>query len=104
MDFDPVRNVFVVWDGGPNVWHLKPGSSPGPAGWTAVPALSRPDLPTPLQSDASLRGHTGTLTPQRGVLGKWKYSRRYDVMLGMVSPEAGDVWAFKPTGWRPQSK
>jgi hypothetical protein len=104
MDFDSVRNVFVVWDGGPDVWHLTPGSSAGPSGWTAVPVLARPDLPTPRQSDASLRGYTGSLTPQRGVLGKWKYSRRYDVMFGMVSPEAGDVWAFKPTGWRPLSK
>jgi hypothetical protein len=37
------------------------------------------------------------------VLGKWKYAPDLDVFLGVVAPETGDVWVYKPAGWEPPS-
>ena len=91
MDFDPRRSVFVLWDGDRKVWHLRPPVT-GPAftatGWTVAPA--------PV---------SGTAAPARlastGVLGKWKYVKSHDVMIGLGDGHEGQVWVYKPTGWRP---
>ena len=90
MDFDPRRSVFVLWNGDGRVWHLRPPAS-GPAfattGWTVAPARV---------SGASAPAVTGTT----GVLGKWKYLRSHDVMLGLGNGFEGQVWVYKPVGWQ----
>ncbi len=91
MDFDSRRAVFVLWNGGRTVWHLKPPAS-GPAftatGWTLEEATV-----------------SGTSAPAfgvaTGVLGKWKYVRTHDVMLGLGDGFEGQVWIYKPVGWQP---
>jgi hypothetical protein len=90
MDFDPQRAVFVLWNGDGKVWHLKPPAS-GPAftatGWTVAPApVSGANVPA--------------LTSTTGVLGKWKYLRSHDVMVGLGDSHEGQVWVYKPVGWR----
>jgi Cadherin-like domain len=90
MDFDPRRAVFVLWNGDGKVWHLKPPAS-GPAftatGWTVAPApVSGANVPA--------------LTSTTGVLGKWKYLRSHDVMVGLGDGIEGQVWVHKPVGWR----
>ena len=90
MDFDPRRSVFVLWNGDGRVWHLKPpasGSGFTATGWTVAPA--------PV-SGASVPALTGTT----GVLGKWKYLRSHDVMLGLGNGFEGQVWVYKPVGWQ----
>ena len=91
MDFDPRRSVFVLWNGDGRVWHLKPPAS-GPAftatGWTVAEA------PVSGTSSPALTGGTG-------VLGKWKYLRSHDVMLGLGDGVEGQVWIYKPVGWQP---
>jgi hypothetical protein len=37
-----------------------------------------------------------------GVLGKWKYARRFDIFLGVFEGDTGDVYAYKPRGWQPE--
>jgi hypothetical protein len=91
MDFDPRRSVFVLWNGDGRIWHLKPpasGSGFTAAGWTVVPA------PVSGASAPALIGTTG-------VLGKWKYLRSHDVMLGLGNGFEGQVWVYKPVGWQP---
>ena len=93
MDFDPIRRVFVLWDGGDVVWYLSPPAE-GPKfsqdGWTMTRALQigpgRPDL------------HMLT-----GILGKWKYIAGYDVMLGVGDGNEGQVWVYKPADWEPST-
>jgi hypothetical protein len=36
-----------------------------------------------------------------GILGKWKYIRSYDVMMGLGGGYEGQVWVYKPIGWQP---
>jgi hypothetical protein len=91
MDFDPRRSVFVLWNGDGKVWHLKPpasGAAFTATGWTLAPAtLAGTSAP-------ALSGTTG-------VLGKWKYVRSHDVMLGLGDGVEGQVWIYKPVGWQP---
>jgi Ca2+-binding RTX toxin-like protein len=90
MDFDPRRSVFVLWNGDGRIWHLKPpasGSGFTATGWTVVPA--------PV-SGATVPAVIGTT----GVLGKWKYLRSHDVMLGLGNGFEGQVWVYKPVGWQ----
>jgi hypothetical protein len=91
MDFDPVRGVFVLWNGNDEVWYLSPpavGSAFTIDGWTAarapVSGASRPDIQM-----------------TTGILGKWKYIRSHDVMMGLGGGNEGQVWVYKPVGWQP---
>ena len=91
MDFDLRRSVFVLWNGDGKVWYLKPPAS-GPAftatGWTL--------------GEATLAGTSApALSGTTGVLGKWKYVRSHDVMLGLGDGVEGQVWIYKPVGWQP---
>jgi len=90
MDFDPRRSVFVLWNGDGRIWHLRPPASGPPftaTGWSVAPA--------PV-SGANVPALTGTT----GVLGKWKYLRSHDVMLGLGNGFEGEVWVYKPAGWQ----
>ncbi len=91
MDYDPQRAAFVLWKGDGKLWYLRPPAS-GPAftvtGWTVSPApVSGWNVPALA---------TGT-----GVLGKWRYLRSHDVMVGLGDGFEGQVWVYKPIGWQP---
>lgn len=98
MDFDTRRGVFVLWDGGPDVWYVTPPSVAG-GQWSAQQAARTTSGVLPSQDDGSFTSTNGTKTPQRGVLGKWKYAADYDVFFGVINPTAGNVWVYKPVGW-----
>ncbi len=100
MDFDQVRGVFVLWDGSRDVWYVTPSSDRADGDWTAALAVAS-GAEFPKQSDGSLTTPGGKTKRQHGILGKWKYSREYDIFLGVQDPERGDVWAYKPTAWQP---
>jgi len=91
MDFDARRTTFMLWAGDRRVWQLKPpasGAAFTATGWTLVPA--------PVAD-----GEAPALTGTTGVLGKWKYLRSHDVMLGLGDGVEGQVWVYKPVGWQP---
>lgn len=95
MDFDPVRDVFVLWDGGPDVWYLRPPKSGSPlntANWILDRATTANgvDVPNVITSTST------------GILGKWKYIADYDVMMGLGEASEGQVWVYKPIGWQPR--
>lgn len=86
MDYDPVRDVFVLWVGTRELWALIPPD----------------DLQTGEWVLKKLRDNTGT-GPTRddpvftGVLGKWKYIQELGVFIGIEDNKRdGNVWAYKP--------
>ena len=92
LDYDPVRNRFVMWGGDGSLWELYVPENPQLDDWVIqeiVPlGLLMPD------SNALV---TGT----RGILGKWKYIPGLDVFFGVEDSTTGDIWAYKPVGWDP---
>lgn len=87
--YDPVRQRFVAWGGGGDVWALTPPDSDTvvASGWTL-----------------DLLGHLPTTAPGAidtfgGVLGKWQYAPDLDSFVGLMGPTTGDVWIYKPAGW-----
>lgn len=91
MDYDPVRQELVIWEKGPKVWALQvPTGDPTPTtGWTVY----RRDNGT---GDAPVDSWP---LSQSGTHGKWKYAPDLDAFVGLIHPENGDVWAWKPSGW-----
>ncbi|KXJ39823.1 MAG: hypothetical protein AXA67_12235 [Methylothermaceae bacteria B42] len=94
MDYDPVRQRFILWGGDYDVWELLPPSDVknNPSEWTLNLLTNENDPIAP-----SLEGLEASF---RGVLGKWKYSKELDAFLGVVDPVKGDVWAYKPDNWQ----
>jgi Bacterial Ig domain/RTX calcium-binding nonapeptide repeat (4 copies) len=99
MDFDQKRGAFVLWDGGPEIWYVTPPATGLMGQWIATRAPAGDPALGPQQQDASLVTYQGKLKGQRGVLGKWEYAPDLDLFLGVVAPESGDVWVYKPVGW-----
>jgi hypothetical protein len=87
MDYDPNRDAFVLWGGGAKVWQLR---APGPVGGAWV--LERLPLPTQTPVPGTAIGN--------GVLGKWKYIPNLDAFIALHDNELGEVWLYKPFGWR----
>ncbi|WP_429885863.1 Ig-like domain-containing protein, partial [Geoalkalibacter halelectricus] len=90
LDYDPVRKVYVLWNGDPEVWILEPPENLSMGGWTLYPeAIGSPVAPDKGSSKLT------------GILGKWKYIRSLDVFLGVFDSQNGDIWAYKPKNWQP---
>ncbi len=89
MDFDEVRDRFVLWDGNSAVWELLPPkyTPTTNTGWR-ISTLS------------DQGGPTGRAHPSGGANGKWKYAPDLDVFLGLREAPNGDVWIYKPQDWR----
>jgi cysteine-rich repeat protein len=90
IDYDPVRNSFLLWGGNRELWRLTP-----PVDVVGVWTLERE---RPSGGQVPARGAIGAFT---GVLGKWKYIPGYDVFLGVIDSRSGDVWVYKPANWQP---
>ncbi len=91
MEYDPVRDRFVLWDGEADIWFLTaPESGTSAVGWEIERA------PTPTAEDVPETPSVFT-----GVLGKWDYVDDYDIFVGVVDDITGDVWAYKPERWDP---
>ncbi len=93
LDYDPVRNRFVMWGGDGSLWELHVPENPQLDDWVIqeiVPiGLLMPDS-------------NALVTDTRGILGKWKYIPGLDVFLGVEDSTTGDIWAYKPVGWSPE--
>jgi hypothetical protein len=88
LDFDPVRQSYPLWCGGPTVWDLKapPGGNTD-AGWTIA------QRPNPITSAPP------TSVNALSILGKWRYVPYYDVFVALEDIDNGNVWIYKPQGW-----
>ena len=86
MRFDDVRGT--VWKGGAGqVWMLRPPARISREGWT----IEKQRTPRQAVPGADV----GT-----GILGKWKYAPNLDAFVALQDPNAGNVWIYKPVGWR----
>jgi hypothetical protein len=95
MDYDGVRRAFAIWCTGREVWYLTPPDNFGDQGWT----LARAPV---LGSRFARHRWRANSTNFAGVLGKWKYARRFDAFLGVFEGDTGNVYAYKPLGWQPE--
>jgi len=92
LEWDPVRERLLLWNGGADVWYLD------------VPdRLTNGNLPTTgwvFRKDSS-----GTLaapgTISTGINGKWDYVAQLDAYMGLLNTTEGQVWLYKPTDWSP---
>jgi Ca2+-binding RTX toxin-like protein len=100
MDFDEVRRKFVLWNGSAEVWYLTPPVDLVSGDWTIAPALVLESGDQPTRESGRLVA--GKVNEPHGIMGKWKYSRRYDVFFGVQDPVRGDVWVYKPVNWNPK--
>ena len=95
MDYDLVRDRFVVWDEEGQLWELRSPETIGTEGWELIliadVLMSDEGFPVP-----------GSV-PNTGILGKWEYIPDYDIFLGLFDPDDGGVWAYKPEDWSPLS-
>jgi hypothetical protein len=94
LDYDAVRRAFAIWCTGREVWYLTPPASFGTTGWRLERAAA-----TSVDFAPPYRAPSSTFP---GVLGKWKYARRFDVFLGAFEGDSGNVYAYKPFGWSPE--
>ncbi|SER03155.1 hypothetical protein SAMN05421690_100634 [Nitrosomonas sp. Nm51] len=90
LDFDHIRQFFVLWDGNQDVWHLIPPQDLASGNWV-LSRVTPQGVTTPQQS--------GTANP---ILGKWKYSKALDAFVGLFDELTGDIWVYKPTNWQPE--
>ena len=93
MDYDPVRRQYLLWGGDAQVWSMRAPQVVSASGWTIEKATSVTPQGAPafIQVDANIGGR---------VLGKWKYIPELDAFMGLEDPAAGNVWIYKPVGWR----
>ena len=90
MDFDPVRVQFLLWRGGAEVWALRrPSGAVTAHGWTVH-----------REAAATLPGPGSVERTGGGVLGKWHYAPDLDAFVALQHPVDGEVWLYKPHGWR----
>jgi hypothetical protein len=94
MDYDVVRAAFAIWCTGREIWYLTPPEVFGATGWRLERAAVVASGGEPPYREPS--------STFPGVLGKWKYARRFDVFLGVFEGDSGNVYAYKPHGWQPQ--
>lgn len=90
MDYDPVRDVFVLWGGDSRVWQLTPPDQLSTSGWTLEPLPSAAFNQAPDNANSTV-----------GVFGKWKYVAEQDIFIGVNDSSNGDVWIYKPDDWSP---
>ena len=89
MDYDPIRDRLLLWNGESDVWELRiPEAKPIAAtGWSVRRIISS-------------GGPAGALLPSSGgANGKWEYARGLDVFVGLREAPNGDVRVYKPSGW-----
>jgi hypothetical protein len=95
VEYDPVRERFVLWKGQRSVWYLEPVEQTSGFTWNLeaapVSGIAAPTLATNANGAVEFTG----------VFGKWDYVASHDIFLGVVNHYTGDVWAYKPDGWTP---
>ncbi len=86
MDYDPNGGRYVLWCGSGRLWSIEAPYPVATTGWRVV----------------GMDPATGDQPPNAvgtGILGKWKYIPGFDVFIGLVDINAGDIWVYKPLDW-----
>jgi hypothetical protein len=93
IEYDPTLQAYTLWGGDDEVWLLQPPADMDPdrdgiknstGGWTLrrlAPTGQGPTLPAQFT----------------GVFGKWVYLPAERAYLGVIDPDSGDVFLYKPS-------
>jgi hypothetical protein len=99
IEFDPGQNAYTMWDGSGYVWVLRAPTDLDPdgdgfneraTGWT----LERLNV--------AGTGPNSDLAGSVGIYGKWTYAEEQGVFIGVVDPDTGDVFIYKPLAAVPE--
>lgn len=90
IDYDPIRDQFLVWTGEGDVWQLRaPASGALDDDWTFLLVTEGAWFPDGMiPDDLNLNGG--------GVRGKWKYIPDLDAFMALEGSVDGDVWLYRP--------
>jgi hypothetical protein len=83
MDYDANNDVFLLWNGGRELWMVEPPDDLRSGDWIAA-RLN----PT---------GEAPNFTQGPGIFGKWNYMPEYGAFIGVADSE-GNVYVYKPGG------
>lgn len=98
LEFDPVQRVYTMWDGSEFVWVLRPPDNLDPDGDGVQSAETGWTL-----ERLTVAGQ-GPKIPElyTGVYGKWNYIDEYGVFMGLIDPDSGAVFLYKPAAAVPE--
>lgn len=86
LDYDPVRENYMLWSAKGDLWRITPSENLTTTGWVA-------------EQEVVAVGEAPTKNTMTGVLGKWKYIPGYDCFIGLQDHINGEIWVYKPYGW-----
>ncbi len=88
IDYDPINDQFLIWDGHMQVWALKIPADPSQT-WqlTQDSTLDPNGAPNAIYTDGN------------GILGKWHFLPELNAFIGLENASEGNVWLYKPSDW-----
>lgn len=92
VQFDPILEAFLLWDGSGSVWMLTPPEDLDSNNDGIL------DVATGWQLQEIEVSGAGPHIPSvyTGVYGKWVYMEEYGAYLGVIDSTSGDVFLYKP--------
>jgi hypothetical protein len=92
LEYDPTLGSFLLWAGDSQVWILEPPVDLDPDG-DGIKTRSTGWVLRPLNPSG-----VGPVLPSRftGVYGKWMYLPEERAYLGVIDPNSGDVFVYRP--------
>lgn len=103
---NPIKGCFTVFNMGVQVWEIYP---PDSASYTDNSnanltgdtwSLVKPTMVGIAGSTAPRSSYvTGADLGETGLLGKWRWAEDLNAAIVTFGNRAGEVWAYKPTGW-----
>lgn len=91
IDYDPVLDAFLIWDGAGSVWQLDEPTTGGIGGQWSLTLLTDGS-----QLGAAFRPDNMNAS---GVRGKWHYIPNLNAFMALEGNASGEVWLYRPTGW-----
>lgn len=83
IDYDPDNEVFVLWDGHPNILLIDP------VNWRLTELVSKQRGPVP-----SVTSKNKTHRKDQGVFGRWRYHPKWQTFVGYNDKNEG-LWLYK---------
>ena len=104
--YNAVKGCFTVYNMGRQVWEVYPPNSAAYAdnsnsnltddtGWSLV----KPTMDTSGTAPRSTYVSGDAVLDETGLLGKWRWAGVLRCGIVTFGNRAGEVWAYKPTGW-----
>ena len=99
IEYDPVRDRFLLWEGVNEIWELKAPADLANGNWIIArltPSSTAGVVPDRIADRVKVDNAYGDYA-FRGSGGKWKYLPDWDAFVGFYHPVDGEIWVYKPT-------